>query len=121
EARQLLARGANSDKILAKVMAALAAGDRSATQLLAAAKICDEANLDKRQELLLEEVIERHPPAYEALFNLHQLTLKRKNSVFHFTMALRKLYDLSQKRGDENEFTLFCAAVALSDTGKNKE
>ncbi|MDF1662536.1 MAG: tetratricopeptide repeat protein [Planctomycetota bacterium] len=120
KARQLLGRGGSKEKILKTIEAGLSAGDRSQTSLLVAAKICDVANFNDEQEALLTEAIRKHSPAYEALFNLHLLTLKRERRDFYFTKALKDLWELAVKRGDENEFTLFSRAMTLQAEGDNE-
>jgi hypothetical protein len=92
-------RQAVTEKVLGKVDEALTLGDRNRTQLMTAAKICQETKAFKRQEALLEEAIEKHPPAYGALFELHLIQLGRESGEFQYTKALEDLVKRAQARG----------------------
>lgn len=111
EARDRVNRGAAESLIEDSVARGVEEARRSFDALMTGAKIFEEAGLSERQEALLKEAIERHPPAYQALFSLHLIEMKSAGDKrFRFTDSLKRLIEEAKKRGDENEFTLFAEA-----------
>ena len=89
-----------------------------------AAGIFRAAELRKDAEALLGEVAERFPPAYDALFQLHELQSRAAGGdpgVFVETEAFLELVRRAGARGDTNEFTLFCQAAAMVRLGRDEE
>jgi hypothetical protein len=68
DARNKQRRGAPFNEILSTVAEALRIGDRSLDQLVEGARILGDAGQKKKAKSLLEEAVERHPPAFQALF-----------------------------------------------------
>jgi tetratricopeptide (TPR) repeat protein len=117
KARYLVSRGAPRASVVKALDLALEAGGRAHSQLLTAAKIYAQANFHEQQSALLEEAVAKYPPAYEALFSLHLLVLKKERASFYFTKPLVKLVATAVERRDENEFVLYSEAMRLYTDG----
>ncbi|MDF1665947.1 MAG: tetratricopeptide repeat protein [Planctomycetota bacterium] len=121
EARNLVERGAPEAKLKEKINEALERGGRTEDQLLTAARIYSEANIDRPSKELLEEAVRVYPPCYAGLFSLHLCELRSSNREFYFTSYLRRLVAESKKRKEENEYTLFADACQIGLSGRLDE
>ncbi|MDF1664733.1 MAG: tetratricopeptide repeat protein [Planctomycetota bacterium] len=121
EARTMVQRGAPLAGIRATLRKALDSGDRSVELLLNCAQILEESGDFDYATVLLEEVTKKSSPAYQALFQLHHIELKKRGIDFATTKALRRIVKLAEEGGDENEFSLFAKANKLAAKGKLKE
>lgn len=117
EARALVRRGAPQDKIRSKLERALSLGGENQSQWLTVAKIYEEAGDIEGAKDLLERSVKRFPPATNELFYLHTLTLARQGEIFAETEYLKRLVDLAEERGEQNEFTRLNRAIQLRDSG----
>lgn len=120
KAREAIQRGAPEATIRRHLDAALAKSQRGQRELLTAAKLFQRAKLKEQSRALLEELTESYPPAYEALYELHQLRLQSLNKAFEWTAPLRQLMFEAQRNGVENEFTLVAKAYNLWLEGDTK-
>lgn len=120
DAQNFASRGQSLEKIRAKLNPVLKDSGGSFPVYLSVARIYREAGFFKDCKEILEEAIEKHPPAYQALFFLHEIELQssKKSGHNYFTEAYQRILSEARKRGDVNEFTLF--AEALNAEKKNE-
>lgn len=119
----LIRRGAPREKIEAGIEEALKLGGDNYSLILSTAKICRLGALTDLEKRILEDAAEKHPPAYEALFMLHELQLKegKRDELRVITDAGRTLSKRAQSLGEVNEFTLVLDAVACLKTDDFKK
>ena len=117
ELRSDIDRGAPFELIEKKLNEALRIDQRSKGSLLTAARLLREAGRIKDSTALLEEVVERYPPAYQALFQLSDIQLMQTEDASLFASTFVKIIEESRKRGEVNEYTLFAEGSFAQDKG----
>jgi serine/threonine protein kinase/tetratricopeptide (TPR) repeat protein len=86
---------------------------------LKAARIYQRGGFYRRAKGVLKGIVNSKANAYEALFQLHLLTLQDSNSdLLQKTPYMDQLVKEAKKAGDENEFTLYYGALEAR-LGKN--
>lgn len=111
-------RGAPEKLVLEGIEEALKLGEFSYSVLLSAAKICREAKIEYREKELLERAVRDSETAYEALFLLHEIELRKHyGDGFYVTPPLLELTKRAKKRGDKNEMTVTLAALSFYRKG----
>lgn len=122
DARGLSRRGIEGAKIIEKIELALERGGRAKALLMESASILLESEERERAKALFEEVAERFPPAWNAMFELHKMELERRNlDGFVQTKWLTKILKTARELGIENEYTLVAKATSLQRKGLHKE
>lgn len=112
EARDRQRRGLKGRFVLESIEGALKYSGRTESALLQGAQILEDSGFYDGAKDLLLEVSKNYPPAYSALFRLHLQVLKQSNEdFFKQTEYLAELIRRAERRGDENEFTLFDRAI----------
>ncbi|MDF1663706.1 MAG: tetratricopeptide repeat protein [Planctomycetota bacterium] len=106
-ARGLINRGSPFETIDELLKEALKLGQRSKEQLLTAAQLYHDAGGADPATELLNEAIERFPPAYRALFQLSNIGMLRGDGTEFVLNAFQKILAESRKRKEVNEYTLF--------------
>ncbi|MDF1663820.1 MAG: protein kinase, partial [Planctomycetota bacterium] len=122
EARGLSRRGIRGEQIKEKIDLALERGGRAKALLMESGSIMLDSEETDAAKLLFEEVDERFPPAWHAMFELHELELERRGvDGFVQTKWLTKILKTARELGIENEYTLVAKATALARKGKHEE
>lgn len=114
EARELARKG-EKVKTQATLEGALTKAQRSRVALLTAANLCKTAKMLDLAKLYFNEVIDAHPPSYDALFELHLIESQGDDSKV--TASLLRLLDRAKARSEVNEFTHFNEGNRLYDKG----
>jgi len=120
DARALADRGAPLASLEAMIGEALRAGGRTEPLLLEAANILTSGGALEASEKLLSEAVKRFPPAFNALFELHELACRRRGGLFE-SRYLKALGEEAKRREIENEFTLIQEAIGALDGGQAKQ
>lgn len=121
KAEALARRRARSELIFEHAEPALKAGERKEWLLLKVARIYADAKLYEACRVLLEEVISRFPPGFEALHFLHQIELEsgtkasQKKAYERFLSVAEKLED------DKNEYYLRAMALKAHENKDYKK
>lgn len=121
KARRAAQRGAPEERVVKLVEETLKNSSKGKQDLLSAAEIYKQARLFERSLALLKRVVKAHPPAYEALYQWHELLLEEANEQFVWTAPITALLKEANKRGDENEYTLYAKALQLTKDEKYQE
>lgn len=122
EARGLSRRGIRGEQIREKIDLALERGGRAKALLMESGSIMLDSEQKDLAKALFEEVEQRFPPAWHAMFELHELELERRGTDgFAQTKWLTKILKTARELGIENEYTLVAKAVALQRKGKHEE
>lgn len=124
ELDNLVKRGVPRERIEEGIEKALELGGDSYSVLLSAAKVCRLGGLRNTEKRILNKAIDDFPPAYEALYLLHEIQLKENvkgNELRVVTKAGKRLSERAQSRGEVNEFTIVLAAVDCMRTKEYKK
>lgn len=113
EAQSLANRGQSLEEIQKTLAPVLEDAGGALPVYLSVARVYEDAGYFDPCKDVLERAIKAHPPAYEALFYLHELELKESKKSGHsfFTDAFNRIQKVAKDRGDVNEFTLFGDAL----------
>ncbi|MDF1662474.1 MAG: tetratricopeptide repeat protein, partial [Planctomycetota bacterium] len=123
EVDNLVKRGVPRERIEAGIETALVLGGDNYSVLLSAARVCRLGGLSRIEKRVLNKAIDDFPPAYEALFMLHEIQLKegKRDELRVLTKAGKRLSKRAQKRGEKNEFTVVLDAVQCMRTKEYKK
>jgi tetratricopeptide (TPR) repeat protein len=119
EAREAMRRGADPVSIKALITQALEGSQREASVLSAAAEVLDASGDLSAAASLLREIAERFPPAYEALAELHEISMRERNEEgLSSSDAMKELIQRARDRNEVNEYTLFFDAATAIEIGQ---
>lgn len=113
KARSALKRGTPASNVLDLTNKALELGSRTEPQLLTAVEITLELGRPDLAKPLLREVVERHPPAFAARYQLHQLQAAASSQAIESEHS-RAILNEAARLGLENEYSLYFQAQALA-------
>lgn len=121
-ALDLARKGVSREALRERIREALDNSDRSLDNLLFAARIYEEGKLYSEALALLNEATEKFPPAYQALYAIHRLTVRQNMTTgFATTPALDRLMALAREKGESNEYTMLFDAIEKHNQGKYNE
>lgn len=119
-ARALVRQKASEGDIRKELEVALENGERSYPLLITVSDILYQGRHWKAAEQYLKDAESSHPPAYEALFLQHQLTVEQ-NLRASFTPAIRRLIQSAKDKPEKNFYTLFAKALYHDQKRQDKK
>ncbi|MDF1663279.1 MAG: protein kinase [Planctomycetota bacterium] len=121
-ALDLARKGVGREALRERIRQALENSDRDLDNLLFAARIYEEGKLYSEAKELLNEAAEKFPPAYQALYSIHRLTIREDMGTgFTATPALKRLMELARANGESNEYTLLFDGIEKHKEGKYQD
>ncbi|MDF1665086.1 MAG: tetratricopeptide repeat protein [Planctomycetota bacterium] len=101
-----------------RLLTALELGKDDEAFKLNLARICHEQGLVEDCQAILNELVEKHKPAYDALYFLHRIHLKsEKRLSFRTSPALNKLIQRAEERNEKNVYTEFMKGLKAGKRG----
>lgn len=125
QAKELGRRELKKKEVEELVEEALELAGRNETALMTAADVYDNAGLNEALKRVLNEAVEKHPPALAALYYLHWIEVRKdslsRERFWKETPYLKRFIEESNKIGEENEYTLMAKAFKLEKAKKYRE
>lgn len=125
QAKELGRRELRRKEVEQLVEEALELAGRNETALMTAADVYDNAGLNEALKRVLNEAVEKHPPALAALYYLHWIEVRKdslsRERFWKETPYLKRFIEESYKIGEENEYTLMAKAFKLEKAKKYRE
>lgn len=114
-------QGASGKEIQTAIDAVLKLGKNDKSLVVAMAQLLKRGDLGKEYKKFLDDAERQFSPCYEVYYERHVRKLESQGKFSQSTEWSDKILAIAGKRGDENEYTLFCKALKLDEAGQNEE